>query len=161
MTVDHGVVGWWWRVAATPRVAAGLAAAALILAWLGAGLAITNARGWQELFTHFATYAGPSSATTAAAWVGSWVWFLVFLPFALILLVFPDGRLRWPWTRRLAWVWCGFTAVGVLSLALSDTTFTDGIPDWYHNPVAVPGAAGVYSVVQAEFKRHSLAREWR
>ena len=196
MTVDHGVVGWWWRVAATPRVAAGLAAVALIVAWVGAGLAITNAHSWEDVWTHFAfaemvvavtftvvggavaarvprhpvgwlflavggltgvslilgqyaTYAGPSRATSAAAWVGSWVWFLVFLPFGLILLVFPDGHLRWAWTRGLAWAWCVFTAVGGLALALSDTRFTDGIPDWYRNPVAVPGAAAVYAVVQS------------
>lgn len=196
VTVDRGVPGWWWRIAVTPRVAAGLAAADLLLAAVSAGLSITNSHGWQDLWTHFAfaellvaviftvvggavavrvprhpvgwlflaagglaavslvagqyaTYAGPGRAATAAAWLGSWAWFLMFLPVALILLVFPDGRLRWAWTHWLAWAWCAFTAVGALSLALSDARFTDGIPEWYRNPIAVPGGAGVYSVVQA------------
>jgi hypothetical protein len=79
--------GWLAR----PRVAAGIAGAALLLAGLGAG---------------------------AVAWVASWSWVLGVLPFALILLVFPDGHPRWAWTRAMVWAQVGLTvltAAGVSS----------------------------------------------
>jgi hypothetical protein len=175
-----------WRAAATPRAAAGVAAATLVITWLGTGLAIVNGTGWRAVWTSFtfgglavavtftlvggvvavraphhpvgwlliavgvclalwlfltqyATYAGPGRVSTAAAWVASWVWSWATLPFALLLLVFPDGRPRWPWTRALAWVVVACTAAGALSLALSASTAADGIPAWYRNPFAVPG----------------------
>jgi signal transduction histidine kinase len=99
--------------------------------------------------TQYATYAGPGRAGTAAAWVGSWVWFLAVLPFTLILLVFPDGRPRWVWTRAVAWAQVALTAAGALALALSAITPTEGIPGWYHNPMpTVPGAADAFQLIQ-------------
>src|SRR5256884_6174602 len=41
VAVELSPAGRWWR-AARPRAAAGVAAAALLLTWLGAGLAVTN-----------------------------------------------------------------------------------------------------------------------
>ena len=52
MAVELSPAGRWWR-AARPRAAAGVAAAALLLTWLGAGLAVTNTTGWRELWASF------------------------------------------------------------------------------------------------------------
>jgi signal transduction histidine kinase len=184
------------RRIARPRVAAGIAAAALLLAGLGAGVAIASAAGWRDLWTHFTfgeivasvtftvvggtvtvrapghpvgwlllaigaetaltlavgqylAYAGPSLTSEVLAWIFSWDWILSVLPFALILLVVPDGRPRWRWTRALVWAQVGLTAFGALALALSPVVHADGIPAWYHNPIAVGGADRAYGLFEA------------
>jgi hypothetical protein len=63
------------------------------------------------------------------AWFSSWIWILSVLPFAVILLVFPDGRPRWTWSRVVLWA-------------------EVGLPSWYHNPLAVPAAERAYQVFQ-------------
>jgi signal transduction histidine kinase len=178
-----------------PRVAAGIAAVALLLAGLGAGFAVANAGGWRDLWTHFAfgetvaalaftvvggavtvraprhavgwlllavgtgsaftvaavqyvAYAGPTRLSEAVAWVASWEWLLGVLPFTLLLLVFPDGRPRWVWTRVLLWAQVALTAFGALALALSPVAYADGMPAWFHNPFAVAGFEKAYDVFQ-------------
>jgi signal transduction histidine kinase len=91
--------------------------------------------------------SAPYRVNTAAAWVASLVWSCSTLPFALLLLVFPDGRPRWAWTRALAWILVAYTAASALSLALSASTVADGVPAWYRNPLAVPGATAAYSFI--------------
>jgi two-component system, NarL family, sensor kinase len=172
------------RRVARPRVAAGVAAATLLLAGLGAGLAVANATTWRDLWTHFAfgqivaavtftvvggtvtvraprhpvgwlllsigtltalslaavqyvIYAGPSRVSRVIAWISSWEWILAVFPFAVILLVFPDGRPRWAWTRALVWAQLALTVFGAVALAISPIAHADGMPSWYRNPFAV------------------------
>jgi signal transduction histidine kinase len=192
--VIESPVGREWRVA-RPRVAAGIAAAALLLAGLGAWFAVANAAGWRDLWAHFGFgelvaavaftvvggavtvraprhpvgwlllaigagaalslaavqyvgYAGPGRISEAVAWVASWEWLLGVLPFTLILLVFPDGRPRWRWTRVVVWFSVALTGFGVLALALSPVTHADGMPAWYRNPLAVNGFDRAYDLFQ-------------
>lgn len=183
------------RRMARPRVAAGIAAVALLLAGLSAGLAVANASGWPDLWTHFdfgeivaavtfavvggavtvrapahpvgwlllaigagsaltvaadqyIGYAGPGRFSEAVAWVASWVWLLGVLPFTLILLVFPDGRPRWAWTRVVVWADVALIGFGALALALSPVVHADGIPGWYRNPLAIAGFDRAYDLFQ-------------
>jgi signal transduction histidine kinase len=192
--VIEAPAGRRWH-AARPRVAAGIAAAALLLAGLGAGLAVANTMSWHDLWVHFAfgelvaavtfsvvggtvaaraprhpvgwlllaigslaavslvgpqyvTRAGPDRLSEALAWIASWDWLLAVLPFAVILLVFPDGHPRWPWTRALIWAQVGLTTFGAFALAVSPIAHADGMPSWYHNPLAIAGSDRAYQLFQ-------------
>jgi hypothetical protein len=69
---------------------------------------------------------GPDSLGETAAWVSSWLWFLlVFVPLSLLLLLFPDGRLPSPRWRPVAWGVLLGSAGGVVGNALKAGPLVD------------------------------------
>jgi two-component system, NarL family, sensor kinase len=85
--------------------------------------------------------------TSAAAWVGSWVWALGVLPVVTLLpLLVPDGRLL---SRR----WRPVLAVALLAIACAVTGygFAPGrLVDFpsVHNPLGIAGLAGLTGLLQ-------------
>jgi hypothetical protein len=69
---------------------------------------------------------GMTSVGETAAWISSWLWFLlIFLPMSLLLLLFPDGRLPSPRWRPVAWGVALGTAGGVVGNALKAGPLVD------------------------------------
>jgi hypothetical protein len=90
---------------------------------------------------------GPDSLGETAAWLSSWLWFLlVYVPMSFLLLLFPDGRLpsrRW---RPVAWGVALGTAGGVVGYALKAGPLVD-FPDIV-NPYGVDSpVVGMVGVV--------------
>jgi hypothetical protein len=83
--------------------------------------------GFLFLFPVFATdyalhalYSNPGSlpAGAFAAWATTWSWLLGIGAFAMVVLLFPDGRLSTRRWRPLAWVVVADTLISVLAVAV-------------------------------------------
>jgi hypothetical protein len=95
---------------------------------------------------------GPDSLGETAAWLSSWLWFLlVYVPMSFLLLLFPDGRLpsrRW---RPVAWGVALGTAGGVVGYALKAGPLVDfpHIANPYGVDSPVVGMVGVAGSIVA------------
>src|SRR5215208_7088318 len=112
------------------------------IGWLfcGVGVAVglnSFAGDYAEFW--LASGFGVSSLGETAAWLSSWLWFLlVFVPMSLLLLLFPDGRLPSPRWRPVAWGVALGTAGGVVGNALAAGPLVD-FPQ-IANPYSVDGS---------------------
>jgi hypothetical protein len=92
------------------------------IGWLFCGVGVTvGLNSFAGDFAEFwlASGFGVSSLGETAAWLSSWLWFLlVFVPMSLLLLLFPDGKLPSPRWRPVAWGVALGTAGGVIGNAL-------------------------------------------
>lgn len=83
-----------------------------------------------------------------AAWIISWLWVPHHGLFALLFLLFPDGRLPTPRWRWIAWVGVAVLAVGTISVAFAAGP-VDGL-GLVENPLGIEVVGGnVYGVVKA------------
>jgi hypothetical protein len=82
-----------------------------IVGWLFLASAVVS--GIQTVGTEFGDFAGPRWPELAAigAWVSGWIWIPAVQLIALILLLFPDGRLVSPRWRPFVFV---LAAIGVI-----------------------------------------------
>ena len=81
------------------------------------------------------------------AWPQQWIW----VPFIALItvylpLLFPDGRLPGPRSRRVSWAAGGFTAIAVTGLALSPGSDRPNLPA-LKNPFGVPLPAGSFDAI--------------
>jgi hypothetical protein len=81
-----------------------------------------------------------------AAWIDAWIWVPSLGLIAVLLLVFPDGRLPGVLWRRVAW----FTATIVLAGAIL-AAFSPGavLEHPFVNPLGVEGLPNVYKPLEA------------
>ncbi len=113
------------------------------IGWLFCVIGILGAI--RHLNAQYATYAllvvpGPLPGGEAAAWISSWIWTLYVGLYALLGLLFPNGRLpsrRWRW---VAWIGGGVVLTGAMLLAFSSGPVYGLDP--ITNPFAVSGATG-------------------
>ncbi|MDP3400963.1 MAG: hypothetical protein Q8R97_07570, partial [Brevundimonas sp.] len=124
---------------------------------LGVGLAAGLAMVSHQYATRgIVLDPGALPFTTAAAWVGAWVWALGVLPVVTVLpLLIPDGRLL---SRR----WRPVLALALLSIAcaVAGYGFAPGrLVDFpsVHNPLGIAGLAGLTGVLQIMALPLSLA----
>ncbi len=125
-------------IGARPRNAVGwvMAGTGLLLAWAPAG---DYYAAWV-----MTTRGEPDALALLGAWVQSWYWMPLFwLAFAVLPLVFPDGRLpsrRWRLPAAMG-------AAGVLGLAvagmLTDVLTGQDVDYRIENPIGVDGLPGV------------------
>jgi two-component system, NarL family, sensor kinase len=124
---------------------------------LGVGLAAGLAMASHQYATRgIVLDPGSLPFTSAAAWVGSWVWALGALPMLTLLpLMFPDGRLL---SRR----WRPVLALSLLAIAcaVAGYGFAPGrLVDFpsVHNPLGIAGLAGLTAALQSMALPLSLA----
>src|SRR5215213_2151513 len=92
------------------------------IGWLFCSVGVTiGLNSFAGDFAEFwlASGCGVSSLGETAAWLSSWLWFLlVFVPMRLLLRLYPDGKLPSPRWRPVAWGVALGTAGGVVGNAL-------------------------------------------
>jgi two-component system, NarL family, sensor kinase len=115
---------------------------------LGVGLAAGLAMASHQYATRgIVLDPGSLPFTSAAAWLGSWVWALGVLPVVTLLpLLLPDGRLlsrRWRPVLALSLLAIACTVVGY---GFSPGRLID-FPS-VHNPLGIAGLAGLTGVLQ-------------
>src|SRR5215207_11158869 len=112
------------------------------IGWLFCSVGVTvGLNSFAGDFAEFwlASGFGVSSLGETAAWLSSWLWFLlVFAPLSLLLLLFPDGRLPSPRWRPVAWGVALGTAGGAVGNALAAGPLVD-FPQ-IANPYSVDGS---------------------
>jgi signal transduction histidine kinase len=118
--------------------------------WIFLGGGFTFA--FQGFATRYGIYAlftnrGSLPAGPTAAWLSVWVLGPAIYSFALMLLLFPDGRLpsrRWRWAVRLV-------VVGAVAFALGNAFMPGRMPDAFEsisNPYGLEAARAFVSVLQ-------------
>jgi hypothetical protein len=125
------------------------------IGWLFCGVGVTvGLNSFAGDFAEFwlASGFGVSSLGETAAWLSSWLWFLlVFVPMSLLLLLFPDGKLPSPRWRPVAWGVALGTAGGVVGNALRAGPLVDfpQIANPYGVDSPVVGMVGVAGSIVA------------
>jgi hypothetical protein len=108
---------------------------------LVAGLSSTWVRFAIEYVEYGQDHGGRLPARPLMAWIATWIWVPALTALALLLLLYPTGRLlsaRW---RPVAWAVGGWGVLGVAAMALSPEL---GPLPGYDNPIGLPGAAGQF-----------------
>jgi hypothetical protein len=90
---------------------------------------------------------GSLPAGEVAAWIVSWLWVPLHGLFALLFLVFPDGRLPTPRWRWVAWLAAAVLAVGTVWVAFSMGP-VDGLAP-VENPLGIEAVGNAYGLVKA------------
>jgi hypothetical protein len=100
-------------------------------------------------YAAYALLAAPGSLPggEVAAWIISWLWVLHHGLFALLFLVFPDGRPPTPRWRRIAWLGAAVLAVGTVWVAFSAGP-VDGLAP-VENPLGIQEVGNAYGLVKA------------
>jgi hypothetical protein len=121
-----------------------------LIGWLFCAIGlIAAARILGADYAAYALLAVPSSLSggLVAAWIVSWIWVLHHGLFALLFLVFPDGRLPTPLWRWIAWLGAGVVAIETVSVAFSAAP-VDGLGP-VENPLGIEAVGDVYGLVKA------------
>jgi hypothetical protein len=87
-------------------------------------------------------------AGEVVTWIYSWIWIPAFGLIALLVLLFPDGRLptkRWRW---FAWSTLFLTIAGAVAVAFSRGPINIGLGA-IRNPLAIEGLPHSYQLVEA------------
>jgi hypothetical protein len=93
-----------------------------LIGWIFCAIGlVAAARTLGADYAAYALLAAPGSLPGGelAAWIVSWLWVLHHGLFALLFLVFPDGRLPTPRWRWAAWLGAAVVAVGTVWVAFS------------------------------------------
>ncbi|HEX4941759.1 MAG TPA: sensor histidine kinase [Actinomycetota bacterium] len=85
-------------------------------------LTVGLAFGWAQATQIYAEYTlridpGALPFGRLAAWVGTWVYAIVFSALPLLALLFPSGRVASPRWRRVAWAVVAFASVAAIGTA--------------------------------------------
>jgi hypothetical protein len=121
-----------------------------LVGWIFCAIGLVAAT--RTLGADYAAYAllatpGSLPGGQAAAWIVSWLWVLHHGLFALLFLVFPDGRLPTPLLRWIAWLGAGVVAVETVSVAFSAGP-VDGLGP-VENPLGIEAVGNIYGLVKA------------
>jgi hypothetical protein len=100
-------------------------------------------------YAAYALLAAPGSLPggEVVAWIISWLWVLHHGLFALLFLVFPDGRLPTPRWRWIAWLGAAVIGVGTVWVAFSAGP-VDGLAP-VENPLGIEAVGNAYGLVKA------------
>jgi hypothetical protein len=121
-----------------------------VIGWIFCAIGLVAAvRTLGAGYAAYTLLAVPGSlpAGEVAAWIISWLWVVHHGLFALLFLVFPDGRLptpRWHW---IAWLGAAEVAVGTILVAFSPGP-VDGLGP-VENPLGIEAVWNVYGLVKA------------
>jgi hypothetical protein len=101
-------------------------------------------------YARYALLVAPGSlpAGEAAAWIFSWVWVPAVGCFALMVLLFPDGRLpsrRWRW---FFWLNVLLILVGAISQAFAPGLVLALEVGGIYNPLGVEGVPNAFKLIQ-------------
>ena len=91
-----------------------------LIGWIFCAIGlVAAARTLGADYAAYALLAAPGSLPGGelAAWIVSWLWVLHHGLFALLFLLFPDGRLPTPRWRWIAWIGAALVGVGTISVA--------------------------------------------
>jgi hypothetical protein len=100
-------------------------------------------------YAAYALLAAPGSLPggEVVAWIVSWLWVPLHGLFALLFLVFPNGRLPTPRWRWIAWLAAAVIAVGTVWVAFSAGP-VDGLAP-VANPLGIEAMGDAYGLVKA------------
>ena len=121
-----------------------------LVGWIFCAIGLTAAaRSLGAGYAAHALLAVPGSlpAGEVAAWIVSWLWVPLHGLFALLFLVFPDGRLPTPRWRWIAWLAAAVLAVGTVWVAFSMGP-VDGLAP-VENPLGIEAVGNAYGLVKA------------
>jgi hypothetical protein len=121
-----------------------------LIGWIFCAIGlVAAARTLGGDYAAYALLAAPGSLPggQAAAWIISWLWVLHHGLFALLFLVFPDGRLPTPRWRWAAWLGAAVVAVGTVWVAFSPGP-VDGLAP-VENPLGIEALGNSYGLVKA------------
>src|SRR5918992_3884642 len=121
-----------------------------LIGWIFCAIGlVAAARTLGADYAAYALLAAPGSLPggQAAAWIISWLWVLHHGLFALLFLVFPDGRLPTPRWRWIAWLAAAVLAVGTIWVAFSAGP-VDGLAP-VGNPLGIEALGNAYGLVKA------------
>lgn len=149
----------WWDVLVPAAIPAYATVGAVVasrrprnpVGWMCLALAVLVAAqeaGWEYAARAFEVAPGTLPAAVPVAWVTDVLNFALPLPFVLLLLFFPDGRLpsrRW---RLLVWATAVAGVVLAVSRAVGPTVFV-GLNEEIPNPTGVPGSGGFVAAAEA------------
>jgi hypothetical protein len=121
-----------------------------LVGWIFCAIGLVAAA--RTLGADYAAYAllaapGTLPGGQVAAWIISWLWVIHHGLFALLFLVFPDGRLPTPRWRWIAWLGVGVVAVETVSVAFWAGP-VDGLGP-VENPLGIAAVGDVYGLVKA------------
>jgi hypothetical protein len=121
-----------------------------LVGWIFCAIGLVAAA--RTLGADYAAYAllaapGTLPGGQVAAWIISWLWVIHHGLFALLFLVFPDGRLPTPRWRWIAWLGVGVVAVETVSVAFWAGP-VDGLSP-VENPLGIAAVGDVYGLVKA------------
>ena len=120
------------------------------IGWIFCAIGLVGAgRTLGADYASYALLAAPGSLPggEAVAWIVSWLWVPHHGLFALLFLVFPDGRLPTPRWRWIAWLGAGVVAIETISVAFSAGP-VDGLAP-VENPLGIEAVGNVYGPVKA------------
>ena len=121
-----------------------------LIGWIFCAIGlVAAARTLGAGYAGYALLAAPGSLPggEVAAWIVSWLWVLHHGLFALLFLVFPDGRPPTPRWRWAAWLGAAVVAVGTVWVAFSPGP-VDGLAP-VENPLGMEAVGTSYGLVKA------------
>jgi hypothetical protein len=95
-----------------------------VIGWLFLGLSVVIVVGsFCSDYAIRGYLTGGLPADELMTWLNSWLAGLLLLPFGLLLLLFPTGRLPSPWWRLVVWVLVGSAAYQVAKFMFSPVLY--------------------------------------